>query len=90
MARELNDALARLEQTLVDDSEPADRRWYRHVIYGWNIHSLYDGQPLPGLAEAIRLKDAAMLSRERTRLAAALARFDAALASAERLVQTIE
>jgi N-acetylated-alpha-linked acidic dipeptidase len=88
--RALNDALARLEQTLVDDSEPPDRRWYRHVIYGWNIHSLYDGQPLPGVTEAIRLKDAGMLTRERARLAAALARFEAGLGGAERIVQTAE
>ena len=37
--RPLNDALARLEQAFVDDSEPPDRRWYRHVIYGLE-HSL--------------------------------------------------
>jgi N-acetylated-alpha-linked acidic dipeptidase len=87
LRRELNDALARLEQTLVDDSEPPDRRWYRHVIYGWNIHSLYDGQPLPGVAEAIRLKDAGRLARERARLAAALARFEEGLGRAERILQ---
>jgi N-acetylated-alpha-linked acidic dipeptidase len=86
--RALNDALAHLEQTLVDDSEPPDRRWYRHVVYGWNIHSLYDGQPLPGLAEAIRLKNARMLTRERARLAAALARFEAGLGRAERIVRS--
>jgi N-acetylated-alpha-linked acidic dipeptidase len=87
--RALNDALVGLEQTLVDDSEPPDRRWYRHVIYGWNIHSLYDGQPLPGVAEAIRLKDAGMLTRERARLAAALARFAAGLGRAERILNPL-
>jgi N-acetylated-alpha-linked acidic dipeptidase len=73
-ARALNDGLAWLEQTLLDESEPADRRWYRHVIYGWNIYSLYAGQPLPGLADAIRLRDQAAVDREVARIEAALAR----------------
>jgi len=53
----LNDRLTHLEQDLLDESGSPAEHWYRHVIYGWNIYSLYDGQPLPGLAEAIRLKD---------------------------------
>jgi N-acetylated-alpha-linked acidic dipeptidase len=73
-ARALNDGLARLEQALLDETEPADRRWYRHVIYGWNIYSLYAGQPLPGLADAIRLGDQAAVDREVARIEAALAR----------------
>ena len=39
---------------------------YRHVIYGWNIYSLYDGQPFPGLADAIRLRDGAREARSCT------------------------
>jgi len=54
-ARALNDALFKLEQRLLDEQDPPEKRWYRHVVYGWNIYSLYEGQPLPGLAEAIRL-----------------------------------
>ena len=72
--RSLNDSLVRLEQALLDDSEPADKRWYRHVIYGWNIYSLYEGQPLPGLAEAIRGGDQAAVDREVARIEAALTR----------------
>ena len=72
--RALNDSLVRLEQSLLDDSEPADKRWYRHVIYGWNIYSLYEGQPLPGLAEAIRLGDQARVDQEVARIEAALTR----------------
>jgi len=78
-ARSLNDRLVRLEQTLLDESEPADTRWYRHVIYGWNIYSLYEGQPLPGLAEAIRLRDQQRVAREVARIEAALKRMLAAL-----------
>ena len=81
-ARALNDQLARLEQQLLDESEPADKRWYRHVIYGWNIYSLYEGQPLPGLAEAIRLGDQAKVSQEVARIEGALRRI---LAGIERI-----
>jgi N-acetylated-alpha-linked acidic dipeptidase len=70
----LNDRLARLEQTLLDESASPSERWYRHVIYGWNIYSLYEGQPLPGLAEAIRLKDPARISKETARIESALGR----------------
>ncbi len=79
----LNDRLARLEQTLLDESGSPAERWYRHVIYGWNIYSLYDGQPLPGLAEAVRLKDPAQVSKETARIENALRRMLAALPAAE-------
>jgi N-acetylated-alpha-linked acidic dipeptidase len=78
-AKALNDQLVRLEQALLDESEPASERWYRHVIYGWNIYSLYEGQPLPGLAEAIRLRDQSKVDREVARIEAALTRLVDAL-----------
>ena len=89
-ARRLNDALVRLEQQLLDESEPPETRWYRHVIYGWNIYSLYEGQPLPGLAEAIRVGDAAAVARETARLEQALARFVTALEEIARLADTLD
>jgi N-acetylated-alpha-linked acidic dipeptidase len=73
-AARINDGLARLEQALIDSSEPASRRWYRHLVYGWNIYSMYDGQPLPDLAEAIRVGDAKAVAREQERIGQALAR----------------
>ena len=79
LARSINDALVRLEQQLLDESESPATRWYRHVIYGWNIYSLYEGQPLPGLAEAIRIGDVAAVTREASRLEQALTRFVTAL-----------
>lgn len=81
-AARLNDRLVRLEQTLLDEQEPPEKRWYRHVIYGWNIYSLYEGQPLPGLAEAIRLRDPAQVAREMVRVEAALQRMLTALEQA--------
>jgi N-acetylated-alpha-linked acidic dipeptidase len=78
----LNDILARLEQKLLEEHDPPDRRWYRHVIYGWNIYSLYDGQPFPGLAEAIRVRDPGRVRDETNRIAAALDRLAAGLGDA--------
>lgn len=43
------------------------------------MYSLYDGQPLPGLAEAIRRRDPAAIALERRRITGALARMHAAL-----------
>jgi N-acetylated-alpha-linked acidic dipeptidase len=70
----LNDGLMRLERALLDTSESPAARWYRHVIYGWNIYSMYDGQTLPGLFEATRLQDSKMTARELARIKAALER----------------
>ncbi len=63
----VNDRLARMEQLLADDDGAPESKWYRHVFYGWNIYSLYDGQPFPGLAEALRLRDQARVTREMAR-----------------------
>ena len=78
----LNDRLARLEQKLADDDGAPDTRWYRHVFYGWNIYSLYDGQMLPGLAEAFRLGDKARVAQESQRITRALERMAAELRAA--------
>lgn len=77
--RDVNDRLARMEQELLDDSGSPSERWYRHVIYGWNIYSLYEGQPLPGLAEAIRVADPGRVATETQRVERVLQRMSAAL-----------
>lgn len=82
----LNDRLARMEQRLADDDGAPDTKWYRHVFYGWNIYSLYDGQPFPGLAEALRVKDGARVTHELGRIDRALDRMVAELAAARLLV----
>jgi N-acetylated-alpha-linked acidic dipeptidase len=88
--RPINDALMRLEQRLLDESEPPEKRWYRHVIYGWNIYSLYEGQPLPGLAEAIRVGDPAAITRETRRVEDALRRFISGLMEIARFADALE
>jgi N-acetylated-alpha-linked acidic dipeptidase len=83
----LHDRLARMEQRLADDDGAAESKWYRHVFYGWNIYSLYDGQPFPGLAEALRVKDAARVGREVSRIERALDRMRSELDAAAALVR---
>ncbi|MEW6320848.1 MAG: CocE/NonD family hydrolase [Acidobacteriota bacterium] len=81
----INDGLARLEQALLDERDPPAERWYRHVIYGWDIYSLYAGQALPGLTIALRGGDGAAIAREASRVEQALERFVAGLARLEAL-----
>ncbi|MGH9324602.1 MAG: CocE/NonD family hydrolase, partial [Vicinamibacteria bacterium] len=76
---EINDRLMRLEQTLIDETEPPAERWYRHVVYGWNIYSLYSGQPFPGLAEAMTRGTEEGVRREVERLERALERLSRGL-----------
>jgi len=89
-ARQLNDVLARLEQRLLDETEPAKERWYRHLIYGWDIYSSYDGQPFPHLAQSMRSNDARRATQESARIAAALGRLDEGLQEALRLTEAID
>ncbi len=83
---QLNDRLARMEQRLTDDDGAPATKWYRHVFYGWNIYSLYDGQPFPGLAEALRVRDAARVTHELGRIERALDRMADELAAARALL----
>ena len=78
----LNDRLARLEQKLADDDGTPESRWYRHVFYGWNIYSLYDGQLFPGLADALRRRDPGRVTVETARITRALDRMLAELTAA--------
>lgn len=78
----LNDRIARLEQKLADDDGAPESRWYRHVFYGWNIYSLYDGQLFPGLTDALRLRDAERVTHESARMTRAFDRMHAELTAA--------
>ena len=65
-----------LLKAFVDEADP---RFYRHPVYGWDIHALYGGDTLPGLGRALREGDTAAASAETRRLEAALARARSAL-----------
>jgi putative CocE/NonD family hydrolase len=75
----LNDRLMRIEQALIDESEPARKRWYRHVVYGWNIYSLYAGQPFPGVEAALARGGPDDIRRETARIERALERLSRGL-----------
>jgi N-acetylated-alpha-linked acidic dipeptidase len=83
----LNDMLARMEQRLLDESMPPDQRWYRHLVYGWDIYSLYDGQPFPSLADAIRRNDQPAAKRELAKITTAVNRLADGLTAAASLAR---
>ncbi len=70
--RLVNDRLAKAEQTLIDAS--GENTWYQHVVQGWNIYSLYDGQLFPAAHKALRGTDVAAFMAETMRVRAALDR----------------
>jgi N-acetylated-alpha-linked acidic dipeptidase len=61
--------------------DEGDREFYRHPVYGWDIHALYGGDTLPGLGLAAREGDGPAQARERLRLEAAVERARRALAA---------
>ena len=80
-AAAMGDRLLLSLKAFVDEADP---RFYRHPVYGWDIHALYGGDTLPGLGRALREGDAAATSEETQRLEAAVARARAALAAKSR------
>ncbi len=72
MAVGVNYHLTRVENAfaLADSSNP--RRWYRHVLYGWNIYALYSGETLPALNRALETGDESAARNELRRLETAL------------------
>jgi hypothetical protein len=83
----LNDLLARLEQRFLDERSPARDRWYRHVIFGWDIYALYAGQAFPGVAAALRVGDRAAALAELGAIAERVTRVTAGLREAAALVR---
>ncbi len=87
--REVNDHILNAEKAFADDATQEDAtapRWYRHVVYGWNIYALYAGQTLPGMHKAMTARDAAGFAKERDRLAQAMDRATEELKAARRLL----
>ena len=76
-AAAIGDRLLASLKAFVDEADP---RFYRHPVYGWDIHALYGGDTLPGLGRALREGDLAATSEEMRRLDAAVARARSALA----------
>jgi N-acetylated-alpha-linked acidic dipeptidase len=73
-------ALPAVERAFVDDAGLAGRPWYRHLLVAPGADTGYDAQPLPEVAEAMRAQDTAAVAR-------ALARVEAAIARATRVLE---
>jgi N-acetylated-alpha-linked acidic dipeptidase len=76
----INGALMQAERGLLDMQGIPGRPWYRHQVYAPKY--TYAPELLPGLSEAIAARDAARLTQQEKRLAAALDRAAATLRGA--------
>jgi N-acetylated-alpha-linked acidic dipeptidase len=82
----LNRMLVLTEQDLLDPAGLAGRPWYRHTLYAPGSYTGYAAVVMPGIAEALDSKDAALAQQQAGDVAAALrratTRLDVAAASA--------
>lgn len=78
-AREMNRALATVDQSLLAAQGLARRPWYKHTIYAPGSYSGYEAELLPGVSEALDRHDLSTLQHEVDSLAAALRRAAAQL-----------
>jgi N-acetylated-alpha-linked acidic dipeptidase len=72
--RELNRALASVEQSLLVPEGLAGRPWYKHAIFAPGSYAGYAAEVMPGVNEALDRNDPAIFHREASALAAALTR----------------
>jgi N-acetylated-alpha-linked acidic dipeptidase len=72
--RELNRALAIVEQSFLVPGGLAGRPWYKHTIFAPGSYAGYAAEVMPGVNEALDRNDPATFQRECSALAAALAR----------------
>jgi N-acetylated-alpha-linked acidic dipeptidase len=86
-AKEINRALAGVEQELLSPEGLAGRPWYKHTIYAPGLYAGYAAQVMPGVSDALQRKDGAALERAAGSLAAALRRAAARLDDIARLAQ---
>lgn len=72
--RELNRALASVEQALLHPEGLAGRPWFRHTVFAPGTYTGYAAVMLPGVREAVDRRDWATAQSEAAALAAALSR----------------
>jgi N-acetylated-alpha-linked acidic dipeptidase len=70
----VNDHLIQAERMLTSPDGLPKRPWYRHLVYAPGLYTGYGVKTLPGVREAIELKEWTAAEREIGRLAAALNR----------------
>ena len=88
LSNELDRALARIEQALLNPEGLVGRPWYKHTIYAPGSYAGYDAVVMPGISEAIERHDAETAQHEVASLTAALVRAGARLDEATRLAKS--
>ena len=85
--RQVNLALASVEQSFLSARGLPGRSWYKHTIWAPGSYAGYAAVMMPGLDEAIEHKDAALIRTEINEISAALTRATAKLRDISRLAQ---
>jgi N-acetylated-alpha-linked acidic dipeptidase len=85
--RQVNLALASVEQSFLSARGLPGRSWYKHTIWAPGSYAGYAAVMMPGLDEAIEHKDAALIRTEIIEISAALTRATAKLRDISRLAQ---
>lgn len=78
----LNLALRKVETALLSDAGLPNRPWYRHIIYAPGMYTGYAAVVIPGVNEAIDVRDPTLAQQQLTVLAQALERATAVLDAA--------
>jgi N-acetylated-alpha-linked acidic dipeptidase len=86
-AREINHALAGVEQALLSPDGLSGRPWFKHTVYAPGSYSGYAAEIMPGVSEALDRGDLQVSQREANSLAAALRRAAGRLDDVARLAQ---
>jgi len=85
--RQLDALLQGMEQSLLDPEGLPGRSWYRHLIYAPGLYTGYGVKTLPGVREAIELRDWAQAERYAVKTAEVLDRYAARLDQARVLLE---
>ena len=85
--REINRALASIDQSFLAPEGLVGRPWYKHTIYAPGSYAGYEAEVLPGVSESLDRNDSVALKREANSLAAALRRAASRLDDVTRLAQ---
>jgi N-acetylated-alpha-linked acidic dipeptidase len=87
IAKEINRALAAVEQALLAPDGLTGRPWFKHTIFAPGSYDGYAATPIPGENDALVRKDSATLDREADALSHALLRASAGLDDIARMAR---
>ena len=86
-AKELNTLLKDMERSLLLDQGLPNRPWFRHHIYAPGIYTGYDVKTLPGVREAIELREYDRVNGQVEILAEVMMHFSKKIENAVNLMQ---